>query len=187
MNTLAAGVGRGRRTSLLAVLWLLAMVVLAGPASAHTDLIAATPTADSSGAAPRVIQLDFTDAVMSRLTEVIVRDASGGNRVEGPIGVFGNRVQAALSDLEPGHYDVAYRVVAADGHPIVGDYSFDVEGTAGSTTGDGSATGVGSTATAGATAPAGGDSPLLAPLVAAISIMLVVALRLHHRTREITS
>ena len=149
------------------------------PASAHTDLLSATPSSGTTvGGVPDSVQLEFSTPVQARLAQVVVSDERGENHVVGPVASFDARVVAQVQDLRSGRYTVAYRVVAADGHPVVGRYAFEV------------ATGAGApqAGAVGASVPAASTSqdgrPWLAPLVGGLVVVSVVGLRLHHGRRR---
>jgi len=156
----------------------LLLVSPAAPASSHTDLVSATPASGSTvDAVPAGVQLAFATPVQARLAQVVVTDVEGEDHVVGPVASFDTRVEARVDGLRAGRYTVAYRVVAADGHPVVGRYAFVVA--AGS---------VASTATAGASgasAPAAstGGRPWLVPLLGGVAVASVVVLRLRHARR----
>jgi copper resistance protein C len=151
----------------------------AAPASSHTDLVSATPASGSTvDGAPAGVQLAFATPVQARLAQVVVSDAVGEDHVVGPVASFDTRVEARVEGLRAGRYTVAYRVVAADGHPVVGRYAFVVA--AGS---------VSVTSTGGASdgpAPAGsaGGRPWVVPLLGGAAVAAVVVLRLRHGRRE---
>lgn len=114
----------------LALLWLLAAVP---PATAHTDLVASTPSAGASLArAPREVALTFQEEVSSALSAVSLQ-VSGGRAAPLKVspGPDRNTVVATV-DTEaasaPGatRWTVRYRVTSGDGHPIAGELTFDV-------------------------------------------------------------
>lgn len=115
----------------LATLGLALAVVLAGPGSAHSILKGTSP---KQGAVLR----EPPDRVVLRFNEP-VEVALGGIRVFGPDGdrvdvgetehVSGDRsrVRVALQpDLANGRYRVAWRIIAADGHPRQGTFRFSI-------------------------------------------------------------
>jgi methionine-rich copper-binding protein CopC len=97
----------------------------AAPAWAHTRLVSSTPSAGAPVEAPGEVALVFTDLVQPDLSALSVRDADGEEHVSGapsPGGDGSSVSQALRSPLEPGTYRVAYRVLAADGHPVTGSF-----------------------------------------------------------------
>jgi methionine-rich copper-binding protein CopC len=112
----------------LPLLVLLPLLLLAGPASAHTRLSGAAPAAGSTVEPVAEVVLDFTDEVQPDLSTVAVTGPDGVDRSSGaPVLQDGTRVvQALAGPLAAGRWTVAYRVVARDGHPVVGSHVFDV-------------------------------------------------------------
>jgi methionine-rich copper-binding protein CopC len=102
------------------------------PADAHTELVRSDPAADSSPATPpTAVRLTFSEAVQQTFATIAVTDPSGTRLETGPPTVHGRVVTTALNrPAEPGRYRVAWRVVADDGHPVDGQFSFTVTATA---------------------------------------------------------
>lgn len=98
------------------------------PASAHTDLVGGDPAAGSTLDTPVAdVTLTFSVALLPEVVQLVVRDDDGTDLAVGRPAVDGARVSVGLRP--PGHagrYEVAYRVVAADGHPVTGSYAFSV-------------------------------------------------------------
>ncbi len=84
---------------------------------------------------------------------------------------------ADLGQVGPGRYRVAYRVVAPDGHPVVGEYAFTVAADA-ATSGTGR-----SVVDAGPAAPDGGR-PWVVPLLGLLAVATAVGLRVAHGVRR---
>jgi methionine-rich copper-binding protein CopC len=159
----------------------LGLTLVVSPASAHTDLVSATPSSGSTlDGVPAGVELGFATSVQARLTQVVVSDTDGRDHVVGPVASFDTRVEARVDGLRPGRYTVAYRVVAADGHPVVGRYAFVVAAgaeTAPPTSG----------AVSGGPAPsAPAGRPWLAPLLGGLAVAVVVVLRVRHAGRRVT-
>ncbi|HEY2222154.1 copper resistance CopC family protein [Actinomycetospora sp.] len=121
---------RPRRTTGLAVLAALVSVLLAlaaGPAAAH-DVIEGSDPADgaSVAAAPSRITLTFGEAPAPDTATVTVVGPDGSSRWEqGTATTDGARVSVGVNPLGPaGRYQVGYRVVSGDGHPVSGALSF---------------------------------------------------------------
>ncbi|MCY7402623.1 MAG: copper resistance protein CopC [Nocardioides sp.] len=114
-----------RLLALLALL-MLCQLGLTGPASAHTSLVSTVPAAGAvSGPAPQQVALTFSKAVSPVLAEVVVTGPDGQQWQAGAPSTSGADVTQPLQPLTvPGEYQVAWRVVAADGHPISGTYAF---------------------------------------------------------------
>jgi hypothetical protein len=132
-------------------------------------------------AVPTAVQLTFSTSVQARLAQVVVSDADGRDHVVGPVVSFDTRVEARVEDLRRGRYTVAYRVVAADGHPVVGRYTFVVAaGALAAPQTDGAVP----DGTAPTTSAAG--RPWLVPLLGGMAVAVVVVLRVRHAARRVT-
>jgi methionine-rich copper-binding protein CopC len=116
-----------RRIGLLAAIVVAVIALFAAPAAAHAELKKSTPAKDSTVQAPSEVSLVFTERV--QLARVKVSDAAGKDFQSGTPRVTGDTVTQALSGgLASGRYEVAYRVVSADGHPVEGTVPFKVAG-----------------------------------------------------------
>lgn len=118
---------------LLAGLWLLLAVPLvqtatAPLAAAHAALESSTPADDAElDRPPTAVTLTFNEAVNAEFVDVLVTGPDGATVVAGDAEVTGPTVTQPLGALTAsGRYDVAYRVVSADGHPIEGTVGFTV-------------------------------------------------------------
>jgi len=127
-------VGSGSKLVLVAVVvaFLLATVSLfwSSPAWAHTRLDATEPAADATVTEPfDSVVLIFSQAVSNEFAEVHVIDPADNRLDEEPPLMDGERVEQPLADLEEvGEYTVEWRVVANDGHPLEGTFSFVYDG-----------------------------------------------------------
>ncbi len=96
------------------------VVAVAGPASAHSQLIKMTPADGSTVAsAPTQVVLYFNENIQNVGDKVIV-ETPNASRVDtgGPV-ILNNTATQALSPLTvAGEYTVEYRIVSADGHPV---------------------------------------------------------------------
>lgn len=113
----------------LSLLVALSLSVPLSAAQAHPRLLKATPAADSRTEAPRQISLSFNEELDLALTRVTV--------LHGDMQVRPDSVQLAVGDaktviatfgtaLAPGRYTVRWQVSGDDGHPVRGEFSFDV-------------------------------------------------------------
>jgi len=105
-----------------------AIVVTAGPASAHAILQASSP-ADRSHLdhAPTSVSLTYNEPVSASLGAVRVFDAQGRRVDNGDVVARGNTVTLSLeSGLGDGAYVVTWRVISADSHPVSGAFTFTV-------------------------------------------------------------
>jgi copper transport protein len=122
-------VGRRGVTVVGLAVWLL--LLLAGVASAHAELIETNP---ANGAhldrAPREVVLRFSETVAPVRGGFSVLDRSGkaiAQPVAGSVDGDGGRVRMPLPDpLGDGVYVVNWRVVSADSHPVHGAFVFSV-------------------------------------------------------------
>lgn len=110
------------------------VALVAGPASAHDQLIGTDPADGSTVTAlPAEVTLTFNDVVIDDPTgtQLRVADASGASLVHGERTVEDNVVTQRLrsaGDGVPGRVTVEWRVVSRDGHPVAGEFSFTVTG-----------------------------------------------------------
>jgi hypothetical protein len=114
---------------------LLLPVVLAGlavfgfatPALAHNVLVGSTPAAGASVATgPSEVRLNFDAPVQygANYLTVIGPDGNHWEKTDNAT-VTGNSVSTAVAPLGPvGVYQVGYRIISADGHPVSGEVSF---------------------------------------------------------------
>ncbi|WP_206680007.1 MULTISPECIES: copper resistance CopC family protein [Aeromicrobium] len=95
------------------------------PARAHTSLISSDPTDGARlEAVPERVVLTFTENLREP-SEVGV--SVDGKAVDAEVQVDGPRVVVTPSSEAPdGAYEVNYRVVSVDGHPIIGTTRFTV-------------------------------------------------------------
>ncbi len=105
-----------------------ALVVGAGPASAHAELETSDPGDGAQlDTAPETVTLEFTEPVSADLGGVRVFESGGGRVDEGDTRTEGAVVEIDLEpDLPDGAYVVTYRIVSADGHPVQGGLVFSV-------------------------------------------------------------
>ena len=113
----------------------IASIGLAGSASAHSVLISMTP-ADGSlvMTAPTQVVLTFDENVQSLGDAISVIDPMGKQIQDGTPQVLNNTMTQTLTPITvPGHYQVLYRVVSADGHPVTKELGFNYLSAAGPT------------------------------------------------------
>ena len=119
---------RLRSRAIAAVMAVLAVLTAALPAFAHTSLVGSDPADGASlSTAPTAVTLTFDGPVQPGFAEVVVVDAAGTHYyAQGAPQVDGRTVRQQLAPLSNGVFQVSYRVVAADGHPVTGTLSFTV-------------------------------------------------------------
>lgn len=139
-TALPARTGRYRsvRPATVVVAVLAGMVLMltgwAAPAAAHSELIGSDPAADTQlDAPPDQVRLTFSDEIEPQFAAVALTVGDGAAS-ETPARVQGADVivhvpAAATDDAvtgQPVAWQVAYRVISADGHPISGTVAFTV-------------------------------------------------------------
>lgn len=167
--------------ALLLLVGVLATFALPGTAVAHSDLVGGTPAPGAVvDTSVTTVTLTFESEVAPALAHVVVSSPRRADHVVGEPAVIGEQVQVRVDELDrPGNYDVRYRIVAADGHPVVGSYSFTVAPEA--------------TALPAATVPAVAAPPLPAAtppgpargvvlVVAALGLVVALSLVVRHRS-----
>jgi methionine-rich copper-binding protein CopC len=104
-----------------------AIVLGAGPASAHAALVGTDPEDGSTLAtAPSAITFTFNENV-SRRAQVAVAAPDGTQVDVGRIRAVDRTVTATVPDVDQrGTYSASYRVISADGHPVTGTVTYDV-------------------------------------------------------------
>ena len=109
---------------------LIAVSLIAPPASAHTVLTSADPAENSIvDTLPSAISLTFAEELVSigNSNSISVKDQSGVELASGKPEVSGAVLSINLAPSEVnGVIKVNYRAVAADGHVINGDYQFTI-------------------------------------------------------------
>ncbi|KAA9156416.1 copper resistance protein CopC [Microbacterium lushaniae] len=98
------------------------------PASAHDQLLSSSPAAnDRLDAGPASVSLEFSADLMDVGALIMVADADGEDWAAGDPTVELTTVTMQLTEGMPvGGYEVRWRVVSSDGHPISGVIPFTV-------------------------------------------------------------
>lgn len=104
------------------------VLVSASPAAAHDELISSTPASGSQlSEAPAEISLTFSADVLTIGAAVIVADGAGRDWAVGEPTVQSGTVTVELgAGMPEGGYQIRWRVVSEDGHPISGLVPFTV-------------------------------------------------------------
>ena len=118
------------RIGLVALLTAVAAVGFAGQAAAHDVLLSSDPADGSTlQAAPTTVTLTFDQPVQDFEPVVTVTGPDGQSYQSGSPTVDSTVVTNAIGPLTAaGEYVIAYRVVSADGHPVVGEVKFQFTG-----------------------------------------------------------
>jgi methionine-rich copper-binding protein CopC len=120
--------------SMLALVTTVTLTAL--PATAHEQLVDQEPKPGQTlEAGIAEVKLSFSDDLISLEnsagSEIVILD-SNQNPVNNGCAVIEGRTAIARADIDkPGTYQVGWRVVSGDGHPISGSFSFVVENNAG--------------------------------------------------------
>jgi methionine-rich copper-binding protein CopC len=103
-----------------------ALLLDAAPAFAHTRLESSDPADKSSvDTAPESVSLTFNEDISAEFASISVVGPDGTNYATGPVSAAGGQVSTAVSPLGPaGAYEIGYRVVSDDGHPVQGKLAF---------------------------------------------------------------
>ncbi|MFD2794222.1 copper resistance protein CopC [Promicromonospora vindobonensis] len=111
------------------VLTFAALLLVAGPASAHDQLLSSDPKDGATlDEPPTSITLTFSSTPLDTGIEIVLVGPDGTTAQGEDIQVDDEVVTAQLTDgLPAGAYDVAWHVVSSDGHPIDGEFSYVVE------------------------------------------------------------
>ncbi|PPF10583.1 copper resistance protein CopC [Rathayibacter sp. AY1A5] len=104
------------------------LIGTAGPVQAHDQLISSTPgSGEHFTNSPAEVTLTYSEDVLTIGALVLVTDRDGIDHVSGPVELTDSTVTAPLEAALPGgSYDLKWRVVSADGHPIAGVVPFTV-------------------------------------------------------------
>jgi methionine-rich copper-binding protein CopC len=110
-----------RKPALLALFGLLPLL-----AQAHTHLQKSTPAANSTGAAPEQLMLQFSEA--TRLTALTLqKEGVPEARKLGPLPAQPDKlIHLAAPRLDPGAYVLSWRALGDDGHVMSGTLRFTV-------------------------------------------------------------
>jgi len=121
----------------LAVMWFgLSAFLLSGSALAHPKLISSTPADEAVGAAPRAIQLTFSEALMPQFSAADVMITAMPGMAMAPakvatvvaMGTDGQTlVVTPTRPLTRGSYRVDWHVVSVDTHAVKGSFTFEVK------------------------------------------------------------
>ena len=172
------------RTMAIALGLGVALLIGAGPASAHSYLVSSDPVDGASlSAGPPQVTLTFNEQLQTSFDSISVVGPDGNRWSTGDTTVAGAKVSIALTELGPvGRYTVAYRVVSADSHPVAGTVGFTLTAAGNGTPGPKAGSGQSSGSTGGS---AGGVSawPFVVGAVLVFAIGIAVVVRSSKRRR----
>lgn len=116
--------------ALLGVLGLIAWLILVSgvPANAHDQVTDQTPTSGQHfDTSPDEVALTFTDEPLPVGAIIMVVDAEGESWEDGEPSFSGfTATQQLKTPLPDGNYQVRWRIVSSDGHPISESFLFSV-------------------------------------------------------------
>jgi methionine-rich copper-binding protein CopC len=115
---------RGAAVGLVAAL---ALLLGASPAFAHAEFESSDPADGASLATgPSRVSVTFSDTMQQGFNELTVIGPDGTTHYEnGEVLADGDTVSVAVNPLGPaGRYQVGYRVLSDDGHPVSGSIAF---------------------------------------------------------------
>ncbi|WP_457965324.1 copper resistance protein CopC [Arthrobacter sp. D1-29] len=103
-----------------------AILAVAGPASAHDAAESSSPAQGATVAAPpEKVSVTFNRNPLAIGSQFSVKDSTGTEWADGAVEIVDNVVSQKLKGGAPaGEYTVAWRVVSSDSHPIEGTFSF---------------------------------------------------------------
>ena len=118
----------GRAARVVAVTLLCAATLLFGaaPAFAHTRLQSSDPADGTSlGAGPQRVSLTFNEPMQTGFATLTVIGPDSRPYQSGEVTASGGTVSIGVAPLGPaGRYEIGYRVVSEDGHPVTGSVAF---------------------------------------------------------------
>jgi copper resistance protein C len=122
------------RALAVGLLCALALLVGTSPAFAHTRLESSDPADGASlDTAPQQVSLTFNESIPAEFVQVTVIGPDGANYQTGTVTATDGVLRTAVAPLGPaGRYEIGYRVVSDDGHPVTGSVAFTMT-TAGTT------------------------------------------------------
>jgi copper resistance protein C len=169
-----------RRLSALAAAWvaalLAALVVSTGAAAAHAELLSMTPKDGADLASPpSSVVLKYSEPIGTTGSEVVVTSPSGATVSDGGPDIVDGVVTQRLTALtEVGRYQIAARVVSADGHPVAANGSFTIRT---------AAVGGSTPARSAATTDESSSGPVLVVVAVVVLVGAAVAVALVRRRR----
>ena len=117
--------------TIFALSFLIPILFTAAPASAHAHLVNSLPRAGAVLAAgPSEVVLTFDQPIQAfpGANGMVVTGPQGSHWACGRARINGNTLTAPMGEVgPPGRYQVHYRVLGADGHPITGSVPINIQ------------------------------------------------------------
>jgi methionine-rich copper-binding protein CopC len=110
-------------------LGLLTSMFFGQPAVAHEQLVDQSPASGSEvQAGPVEIRLEFSNELLDLGSgaEIVVKGPDGEFEPATCVAIQGTTAKSQLDLDQAGNYQVAWRVVSGDGHPIEGSFTFEL-------------------------------------------------------------
>lgn len=155
---------RGPAALLTVALGLVAVVAVAGPASAHNQIVSSTPAPNQTlTALPARFEIQTNNALLDiggtgRGFAFEIQDAAGKYYETGCVTIVDDNMFTDARLGAPGAYTVVYQLVSSDGHTVSGRIPFTWAPTGDATVTKGSAAPPGCHGAAGPTAPNAANS-----------------------------
>lgn len=124
---------RTSKNLLTALAVILLIAIPSKPSFAHTDVVSTTPSAGEAVAGgEQLISVTFNENILNlaNSTEIVVVDPTGNPVKADCSGVEDKTIYTNAFLPTQGDYEVTWRTVAEDGHPISGKFTFSVSGDA---------------------------------------------------------
>jgi copper resistance protein C len=109
---------------------ILSLMLASTSALAHAELKTSSPAADATvKTAPSEVAVEFTEEVEPKFSAIEVHDSKGTHVDNGDTHAASDnakRLAVSLKPLQPGTYNVNWRITSTDTHKTKGSYIFKV-------------------------------------------------------------
>jgi copper resistance protein C len=102
-------------------------LLAAAPAFAHTSLTSSSPAKGEVVEAPKTLVLEFGDTVKLSRVQVVPADGVAQTLAVDRKATASKQMTLEAPVLAAGPYTVKWRAIAADGHVMTGDFNFTVK------------------------------------------------------------
>ena len=118
------------RMLMVAIMFVPAAVLVPAAAAAHAQLRQSDPPVGGTvQAAPREVEITYSEAVEPRFSSIVVTDAAGAVMDKHDVHTApgdGKRLVVGVGALPPGTYRVEWHATSVDTHKTEGTFSFTV-------------------------------------------------------------